>query len=411
MLSRGLPYLHGVAIMDRPLGRGLFMGWHPLCLCAWALDFDTKPMPRELCRPQYGPTQSGGASQSPYMMSRGVPYLHGVVIMCGHHGPSSSLEAVDFSCGGTPSVCQALDFDTKPMPWELWRPQYGLTWSGGASQSPYMLSRGLPYLHGVKVIKLPYGSFGFGLRLLIVASVSHQALGERPSPLQERWTQAGIPAQAGPAKRLLADSCDVSSLGRQEWTACANPASSARRRLRTYAVSVSMHRPTRLSAATPPSPQTSPRPTRRRPRRSLIQKRCLHQASRAVLARRRRFGFSPVPSLVESSVFTSSSPLGARRAAVSFNGRGSRPPSLCSSTSFALLAPAGDDLPRFRRLERLSSRRPRRWALGGWSSPLREAEAGLLPSRCLPPPAATAIETQANSSPTSCRLREYRRGQ
>ncbi|EJK74927.1 hypothetical protein THAOC_03371 [Thalassiosira oceanica] len=134
--------------MDRPRGRGHFMGWHPLC--AWALDFDTKPMPRELCRPQYGPTQSGGASQSPYMMSRGVPYLHGVVIMDRPRGRGHFM-------GWHPLVCQALDFDTKPMPRELCRPQYGPTQSGGASQSPYMLSRGLPYLLGVAVMARPRG--------------------------------------------------------------------------------------------------------------------------------------------------------------------------------------------------------------------------------------------------------------
>ncbi|EJK52872.1 hypothetical protein THAOC_27804 [Thalassiosira oceanica] len=99
----------------------------------------------------------------------------------------------------------------------------------------------------------------------------------------------------------------------------------------------------------------------------LVQKRCLQQASRAVLVRPSkavvgaspRFGVSPVPSSPGASVIPSSSPLGAGRVVVvSFEGSGSRPP-----------------------------------------------------SRYLPPPAATAIETQANSSPASCRLRKYRRGQ
>jgi len=74
-----------------------------------------------------------------------------------------------------------------------------------------------------------------------------------------------------------------------------------------------------------------------------------------------------------------------------------------------------------RRLERLSSRRPRRWALGGWSSPLREAEAGLLrdvcprlrrlPSRLKPirarPAAVSASIVEANKS-SPRRLRQGR---
>ncbi|EJK70737.1 hypothetical protein THAOC_07879 [Thalassiosira oceanica] len=81
---------------------------------------------------------------------------------------------------------------------------------------------------------------------------------------------------------------------------------------------------------------TSPRPTRQRPRRSSSSRKVAYSKhpapslppSKAAIAASPRFGFSPAPSLADSSVFLSSSPLGARRAAVSFEGSESRPPSL-----------------------------------------------------------------------------------